>query len=451
MKDFLGRVSKRTRIVTAIGIALVVIVALILASRGRSNTSSTFQTVAVERGELTATVGATGSVRAIQSAALNWQASGTVAKVNVQVGDLVKKGDILAQLDMSTVSQSIIQAQANLVSAQKALQDAYSGTASAQAAINLQKAKDAYKKAFDYRASLNTRQWIEEVVITYVGGQQVPVIKWHKGYPDAQTIQDADNDLALKKAQLDDAQRTFDRLKNGPNPDDIAAAQANVDAAQATVNLARITAPIDGTVTQASSLPGDLISAGNTSSASGSATAAQGSAGGAVTTGDAAFRIDNLSSLLVDVEVSEVDINSVAVGQSATLALDAIPGKTYHGEVQSVAQAGDSSSGAVNFTVTVQLTDGDTQVKPGMTAAVTIIVKQVQGQLLVPNRAVRLVNAQRVVYVLVNGRPKQIPIVLGASSDTMSVIASGNLKEGDLVILNPPSTGPAGVFGPGGG
>jgi len=78
---------------------------------------------------------------------------------------------------------------------------------------------------------------------------------------------------------------------------------------------------------------------------------------------------------------------------------------------------------------------------------VNIVVQQVKDQLLVPNRAVRLVDAQRVVYILESGRPKQVQITLGASSDTMSVVAGGNLKEGDLVILNPPTAN----FGPGGG
>ena len=81
------------------------------------------------------------------------------------------------------------------------------------------------------------------------------------------------------------------------------------------------------------------------------------------------------------------------------------------------------------------------QVKPGMTAAVNIIVKQVNDQLLVPNRAVRFVDGQRVVYVLKDGKPVETKIVLGASSDTMSVLAGGDLKEGDLLILNPPSAG----------
>jgi HlyD family secretion protein len=456
MKAFAARFSKRTRIILGAVLAVVVIVALVLGGRGRASSSTTFQTVPVQRGELTATVGATGSVRAAQSASLNWQTSGTVDRVNVRVGDQVKKGDVLATLDLSTVPQNVVQAQANLVAAQKALQDAFSNTASAQAAIDLKKAQDAYKKAYDYRLSLNSKQWIQEVRISFVGGQQVPEIIWHKGYADAQTLQSADNDLALKKAQLDDVQRRFDRLKNGPNPDDIAAAQANVDAAQATLNMGRIIAPIDGVVTQASSLPGDLVGSGQSSGAAAAAlgqgaTSGQGSGSGQASAGQSAFRIDNLASLLVDVQVSEIDINNVAAGQPATLALDAIPSQTYHGQVMEVSQAGDSTSGAVNFTVTVRMTDPDQKVKPGMTAAVNIVVQQIQNQLLIPNRAVRLVDGKRVVYILDKGKPKEVLVTLGASSDTLSVVIGGDLKEGDLVILNPPSAGGGPVFRGGGG
>jgi HlyD family secretion protein len=112
-----------------------------------------------------------------------------------------------------------------------------------------------------------------------------------------------------------------------------------------------------------------------------------------------------------------------------------------------VGQAGDTVQGVVNFTVTVEITDADELVKPGMTAAVNIIVNEIQNALLVPNRAVRLVDSERVVYVLRDGLPVKVKIKLGQSSDTMSVIADGDLKEGDLVILNPPSEGGGGPFG----
>ena len=149
----------------------------------------------------------------------------------------------------------------------------------------------------------------------------------------------------------------------------------------------------------------------------------------------------------MDVEVSEVDINSVSIGQPVTLTFDAILGKEYHGQIVEVAQAGTSTNGVVNFKVTVELTDPDSSVKPGMTAAVNIVVEEMHDVVLVPNRAVRLVDAQRVVYLLVDGEPVKKEIRLGSSSDTQSVVAVGDVKEGDVVILNPPSAD----FGPGNG
>jgi HlyD family secretion protein len=247
------------------------------------------------------------------------------------------------------------------------------------------------------------------------------VLKEYRAYPDEKTIAKADEDLALAKARLDDAQREYDRLTAG-NTTEIAAAQARVDAALATLNLARIIAPFAGTVTEAYMLPGDQVSAGAT-----------------------AFRLDDLSSLLVDVKVSEVDINSVTIGQPVTLTFDAILGKEYHGEVIEVTQAGAVDQGVVNFTVTVQLTDADSLVKPGMTAGVNIVVEELQDVLLVPNRAVRLADGERVVYVLEAGEPVKKEIRLGSSSDTMSIVASGDIAVGDPIILNPPVE-----FGPGG-
>ena len=418
MKALLARLGKRTRILIGAALVLLVIVALILGGRGRRNQNTTFETTPVVRGELTATVGATGTVRAAQSAVLNWQTTGTVEKVLVRVGDKVRKDQVLATLAMDSVPQAVIQAQANLVTTERALEDAKSMTGSAEAAIALKSAQDAYKRAYDYRLSLNGEQWIEEVRIKYIGGQQVPEIKWHKGMVDDATIQEADNQLALRQAELDDAERNYDRLKNGPSADDVAAAQANVDAARAILNSARIISPIAGSVTQATPLVGDHVAAASS-----------------------AFRVDDLSHLLVDVEVSEIDINNLEAGQPVLLTLDAIASTTYHGTVDQVAQAGDTTSGAVVFTVTVRMTDADVAVKPGMTAAVSIVVKQIAGELLVPNRAVRLVDGQRVVYILRDGRAEPVDVTLGASSDTMSVVSEGQLKEGDLIILNPPAFG----------
>jgi HlyD family secretion protein len=408
-----------------IGLLVVVLVAsaFIFVRRSNADTTSQFQTAKAERGNLTATIGATGTVRAMQSAVLIWQAAGTVDTVNVKVGDNIPSDFVMAYLVKTSLPQSVIVAEADLADAQKSLNELMSSdTSRAQAVINLRDAQEAFDKANNWRIELNGKIHVKKIVYKKFRNRKIPILKEYRGYADEGTIKKADEDLALAKAQLDDAQREFDLLNNG-NMADMTAAQARVDAAQATLNLARVISPFAGTVTESYPLPGDQISAGAT-----------------------AFRLDNLSSLLVDVKVSEVDINNVTVGQPVTLSFDAILGREYHGEVIEVTQAGTADQGVVNFTVTVELTDADSMVKPGMTAAVNIVVEEMQDVLLVQNRAVRLVDNQRVVYVLENGQPVKKDITLGSSSDTLSVIAGGDINEGDVIILNPPAE-----FGPGPG
>ncbi len=414
MKQFFARFSRRTWII--IGVVAVVLLIVIVASMGGGDPVALYQTEKLERGDLVATVGATGTVRARQSAVLNWQTTGIVERVSVKVGDPVTRSDVLASLNKQSLSQGIILAEADLASAQTALEDLInSDTARAQAALDLDDAEEAYKKAYNYRKELNGRITITEAYLDH----GVPKVRYYKGYASEEMIADADKKLALAEAQLDDARRAYERIKNGA---DIAAAEARVAAAEATLNQARIIAPFDGTVTQAGSVVGDQVIAG-----------------------EIAFRVDDLSHLLVDVQVSEVDINTVAVGQAATLTFDAILGKEYHGEVVEAGQAGDTVQGVVNFTVTVELTDADELVKPGMTAAVNIVVEEQKDVLLIPNRAVRLVDGERVVYVLVDSQPMEVKVELGASSATQSVLVGGDLKEGDEIILNPPSlNGPFG-------
>ena len=411
MKQFFTKFSRRTWII--IGVIVVVALAAVFIFSTRGEPVSVFQTTKAERGNLVASVGATGSVRARQSAVLVWQTTGIVNAVNADVGTRVSRNDVLASLDKASLNQSIILAESDLTSAKKALEDLLnSDTSRAEALRTLDKAEAAYEKAYNWRIQLNGKIDIKD----YYYDNGILKVKEYRGLASAETIADADEDLALKEAQLNDARRRYERLKDGADPAEVSAAEARIAAAQSTLNLAFIAAPFDGTVTQAEPAVGDQAS-----------------------TGAVAFRVDDLSHLLVDVQVSEVDINTLSIGQTAALTFDAILGKEYHGEIAEVGQAGDNVQGVVNFTVTIELTDADELVKPGMTAAVNIVVQEVKDVVLVPNRAVRLVDAERVVFVLVNGIPQQVKVELGSSSDTMSVLVGGDLKEGDEIILNPPS------------
>lgn len=411
------------------------------------------QTAVVERGNLTATIGATGSVRALQSATLLWGTSGTVEDVNVAVGDRVADGDILASLELSSLPQAVIMARIDLDEAQNALVLDVANTATAlaeaqnalddaqrilynlshpgkqvdidQAFANMVLAADQLDKAReDYEPYANKPEnnlVRANLLLRFTEAQQrydsaVRVYNSFVGTANATDIAVAEGQLALTQAQLELAQQDYDDALNGPDSRSPSVAEARVAAAQAAVSLAYIEAPFSGMVTDAFPHAGDLVTAGVV-----------------------AFQIDDLSHLLVDVDVSEVDINRVAVGQTAMITFDATPEREYQGKVVGVALAGTVESGVVNFRVTVELTEPDEFVRPAMTAAVTVVVTELQDVLVIPNRAVRVLDGQRVVYVLRDGTMLPVEVTLGASSETQSEIVDGDLHEGDTIVLNPPA------------
>ncbi len=434
------------------------------------NLASSFQTVTVTRGNLTSLVGATGTVRSNQSGLVSWTTNGNIEEINFELGDTVRADQILATLRQSSLSQNIILAEADLVMAKQNLDNLLNSTlAQAQAQANLANATDALEDAKtrreskEYkRASQNT---IDEAYANYIIALD-NAKEWEKRYdnvdhlpeddpmraaafaewaaaktiayraeanwryaqglPSEDEIAIAEGNLALAQAQYNDALREWERLKDGPDPDDIAAAEARIAALEATLDTKNLRAPFGGTITEVRSKVGDQIAPGSIS-----------------------FRIDDLSSLLVDVEIPEVDINRVKEGMEARISFDAISDKEYRGVITKVAQVANITAGIVNFTITLELSDADESVRPGMTAAVNIIIDEIEDVVIIPNRAVRLVDGQRVVYVLKPGEllPTPVEITIGASSDLQSEIIDGDIQVGDTLVLNPPTE----FMPPGGG
>ncbi len=390
--------------------------------------------------------------------------------MTVQKGQQVEADASLAELAPTSLSQNVLQAQVDLVSAKDALDKAMNNSeARADAHLAMIKAqqtlddaeKESQSKLYQ-RASqetidiaranlINANEALDQAEAVWAqtrgAGEESPVyaaglsqyaaarqqqqkaeynLNYVQELPDPLSVEEVNIQLDQAKAQLLTAKQAWEKVKDGPNADDIQAAQVRVDIAQATLDLMRLTAPFAGTITQVDSKPGDLVNP-NT----------------------AAFQIDDLSRLLVDVDISEVDINQVQIGQAVSLTFDAIPGQDYSGVVTDIASFGSTKDGAVTFTVTVEIQDPSSEIKPGMTAAINVTVSQLDDVLLAPSRAVRTVDNKRVVYVLKNNIPMPVEITLGASANNYSQITSGDLKVGDLIILNPPANLPQ--MGPGGG
>ncbi len=446
-----------------IGIAVIVAgffgVRAYLQSRQAASLSE-LQTAEAATGSLTATVGATGTVRANQSAVLTFQTTGTVGRVNVSAGDFVNEGEVLAQLVQTSLPSQVIMAQADLVAAQKALDDLlHSDVPRTKAQLAVAQAQDALEDATylltvrqeGNRASQSTldsaraslilaESEVDRAKAEYDSLSGLPEdsparalalskladarnkrdsilrnLNWYTGHPTASEQALLDSDVAVAEAQLADAEREWERLRNGPDPADIAAAEARIAAAEASLRMARIEAPFAGTITSVDIKEGDAVGVGTL-----------------------AFGLADLSRLLVDTEVSEVDINRVQLGQNVTLNFDAMPGFVYQGEVVEIGITGEVVQGVVNFKVVVEIMDADEAIKTGMTSAVNIVVSQIDDVLLVPNRAVRVMDGRRVVYVLRQGTLEPITITLGVSSEMYSEVIDSELQVGDLIVLNPP-------------
>src|SRR5512140_6999 len=172
---------------------IVLIIVVLLAGGGffayqqytqaQAASTSNLQTQVLSRGQLTAMVSGTGTVRANQTSMLNWQTTGRVARVNVKEGDLVTAGQVLAELAPDSLAQTIILAQSDLVTAQRNLDNLKnSSVARSQAQQALANSQKAVKDAQTNRDNLN-----------YTRGQNGNV---DAAYAELYLAQDA-----LKKAQ----------------------------------------------------------------------------------------------------------------------------------------------------------------------------------------------------------------------------------------------------------
>ena len=421
-------------------------------------------TTRVVEGAISSTISTTGTVRTNQNASLSWKTSGQVAQVNVKVGGTVKAGEILAQLDpasnvnFATLQASLLTAQENLAS----LQDITVAAATAKIALLQAQAKvTSAQKAVDalqvtptqaqidaaYATTLQDQKMVERLQVAFnilagnpesdlnranaLNALNTAIQKQNQDLgaynqlinhtPDAAALAAAQSALNVAQQQLAVAQANATLASAGPDPAKIAAAQVNIQQILASLDQQYLRATADGTVTGMSVQVGDLVNSGT-----------------------AAFRIDDMSSLYMDLQVSEVNISSVQIGQTVDLTFAANADQAYGAQVTEIGTNGSVSGGVSTYTVTAVLTNADSLVRPGMTATAAIVTRQLSNVLLVPNLSLTSVKGQKVVYVLAGGQVTAQNVTVSLVSDTQTAVVGASLKAGDAIVTNPVSlTAPA--------
>lgn len=348
-------------------------------------------TTSVYKGDLISSVTVSGSTQPVSSTVVTPEVDGIIQDVRVSEGDTVNAGDVLFILKNDSLDRAVTQAQQEAASAQRALDDANA----------------AYDQAYrTYKKALNT--WNSAKTAEEQTTMQDPDDVWYS------TVVPAASSVDAAKTTLANAQ------------------QAVADA-QATADKRTVTAPVSGSVIAVNAQNG---APWGDSAASGSAT-----------TGPL-VQIADLSQLRITTSVDEMDISSLAIGQSATVTFSALPDVTLEGTVERVATASESSesygygySSTATYKVSLIIPAPDPRVKPGMTADAYIVTQDVPDSLIVPIAALHEAeDGSSYVWILKGDDPsqegsweKRTVEILAKNADEAAIT---NVKEGDEVDIS---------------
>ena len=356
-----------------------------------------YLTAAVQRSDLIVTVSATGTLNPVTLVNVGTQVSGTVKKLNVDFNSRVAQNQILAELDQRTYMAAVRQSEANVAGASASLELAHS---------NVQRSEELYGKGY---------------------------------------ISKQDLDTAHQQSKTTAAQRDL--------------ARAQLDRDRTNLDYTVIRSPVSGVVVSREVDVGQTVAASFQT--------------------PTLFKIaQDLSKMQIDSSFAEADVGRIRVGQSVRFTVDAFPDRTFDGSVRQVRLNPTTVQNVVTYDVVVGVDNPDQILLPGMTAYVNVILSEKPAVLVVPNAGLRFRppgvaapsapaagagrpagaaagaargpgrrNAPRAIYVLRDGTAQSVQVVLGGTDRRSTEVVSGELKEGDLVIVG--LAGAAGGTAPG--
>ncbi|HSB02285.1 MAG TPA: HlyD family efflux transporter periplasmic adaptor subunit [Anaerolineales bacterium] len=345
--------------------SILLLFALFTAACGSANTPAPTAEPEVTPDSLS-TVTAEGKLLPASSVELAFAQGGVVSEILAEPGDSLAAGDVIAQLiGLEAAQAQLAAAQLELESAKKALNDLQNAGDSdlAQAVIDLKDAKEEYEDAVDYLDYLKDEDKVAQtetrrfLMRTWRGWYYRVKTKHFKGPAPEDWIIEAQNDLALDKAKMEELQRRVDRLKDGVDAEQLPvfearlnAAHANVTAAEAAIELYELRAPFDGVLLSLDLNVGESVTP----------------------TLPIAFLADPSRWTVETKDLAEIDVANVAIGDPVTIKLDAFVEEEFRGTVTEVDPVGREYLGDMTYKVTITLDRPDPRFLWNMTATVNI-------------------------------------------------------------------------------
>ena len=385
---------------------------------GNQSSAPQYMTAKVERGNLRNTVTATGTLQAVTTVQVGSQASGTLSALNADFNSVVKKGQVIAQLDPAIAKAQVDQARANVQQARASLQQSIASVAGSRAGVSDSQAKALAAKSTvqnnqsgvsSAQANLAVLKAQQDDALAFLKQQDYLMksgVIAQRDYDLANTAyktaearynqaaaqlnqavlseqSSAGSGIAQSQAQLQQSQAQVQQSQA-----QVQQAQAQVQQAEAALRLAEvnlahttITSPIDGIVVSRD------VNVGQTVAASLSA--------------PTLFTIaKDLTQMQVIANIDQADIGLVEQAKSVKFTVDAFPGKDFDGTIQQMRLNPQNVQNVVTYNVVIDVSNPEQKLKPGMTANLTITIDERNNVLKVPNSALRFTptdaNGQRI-------------------------------------------------------
>ena len=329
-----------------------------------------------------------GTVTPLKSAHIYAQASGFLKARYVDLGDTVRKGQLLGLISAPELDAMVSQQTA-------ILQQSKDGVVTAEAALRLQQA---------------TYDRVHPLVLHGILSKQ-------------------EDDTAL--AAVESAESNLQAAKNA-----VKAAQAAQAHAQSMADFEQVRSPIDGTITARNVEVGSFVSASGAAQGMTPVSAA-GSTGGPPTggaQGGQLFDVVDLRSMEIFIAVPEQDAPFVQTGQPVDLTISEMPGQTFTGKV--IRSSDSLSQQSRTLLAEVQVDDRQHRLRPGMFGSAQMHYRAPNPGILIPGDSLLTLARGEFVPVVENNVIQMRPVHVGRDLGTQVYIVTG-LKDGDMVVVNP--------------
>jgi HlyD family secretion protein len=364
VEELKAGVKARKRTVLAALVVVVGAVGLSVALRGQRGNTGGFVLAPVSRGAIRNVVSATGNVEAVVTVQVGSQVSGQIKALYADYNSVVKRGQLLAQIDPRNFQAQVQNAEASLASAQAHVQTAQADLAMQDA--NLESAKANVDAAT--AAAANSALIVKRDAALVAKG-----ILDQNTFDTAKTTADSDAakveqaKAAVKQAA---AQITADKANLEQAHAQVLQAKAQLDQAKVNLQYCDIYSPVDGVVISRS------VDVGQTVAASFSA--------------PLLFVIANdLTKMQVNASVDEADIGQISTSDPVTFTVDAYPNQMFNGRIKEVRLNSQAVQNVVTYSVIISVDNADLRLKPGMTANISMTAEHRDNVMKVANAALR--------------------------------------------------------------